>query len=238
MFVSTIAGSLVVVDVPRVYTSRVIPNLTIPVLARYDLLEKCLASIDFPVRDLLIVDNGDKLDGLTKPDMVERLRVLRMPANLGVAGSWNLAVKSFPFDPVWFICSDDVVFTPGALEAWLQVSGRDRFISSDEWPFYQFFSIGEEVVEAVGLWDEAIFPANFEDDDMEWRAGLAGFPVKRATILHGHTKQGTVFQPGLAEQNRRTYPHNEAYFRGKVAADDRSAGQWSLSRRRTLHWES
>jgi GT2 family glycosyltransferase len=215
-----------------------IPNLTVPTLTRYDLLGRLLDSLDFPIRHLLIVDNGGGLQLDRDLPTVERVTVLRMPANLGVAGSWNLAVKSFPFDPAWFICSDDVVFSPGSLELWLQVSGPDRFVSSDEWPFYQFFSIGEEVVGAVGLWDEAIFPANFEDDDMEWRAGLAGFPVKRATIPHGHTKHGTVFQPGFAHQNARTYPHNEAYFRGKVEADDRSAGQWSLSRRRTLHWES
>jgi GT2 family glycosyltransferase len=216
----------------------VIPNLTVPTLTRYDLLARLLDSLDFPIHHLLIVDNGGGFRFDRDLPTVDCVTVLSMPANLGVAGSWNLAVKSFPFDSVWFICSDDVVFAPGSLELWLGESGPDRFVTSDEWPFYQFFSIGEQVVDAVGLWDEAIFPANFEDDDMEWRAGLAGFPVKRATISHGHTKQGTVFQPGLAEQNRRTYPHNEAYFRAKVAAGDRSAGQWSLSRRRTLHWET
>lgn len=215
-----------------------ISNLTIPTLSRYDLLLGCLGSIDFPVAHLLIVDNGGGLELSADLPTVEKVTVLRMPANFGVAGSWNLAVKCFPFEPVWFICSDDVVFAPGALEVWWKKSGPDRFVSSDEWPFYQFFSIGEDVVDTVGLWDEAIFPANFEDDDMEWRAGLAGFPVKRATIPHSHTKQGTVFQAGFAQQNARTYPHNETYFRAKVEAGDTSAGQWSLSRRRTLHWEN
>jgi len=35
-----------------------IPNLIIPVLNRYDLLDRMLASIDYPVAHLLIIDNG------------------------------------------------------------------------------------------------------------------------------------------------------------------------------------
>jgi len=38
----------------------VIPNLIVPVLNRYDLLRRMLQSIDFPIRDLLIIDNGGK----------------------------------------------------------------------------------------------------------------------------------------------------------------------------------
>jgi hypothetical protein len=35
-----------------------IPNLIIPVLNRYDLLERMLQSIDYPIAHLLIIDNG------------------------------------------------------------------------------------------------------------------------------------------------------------------------------------
>ncbi len=214
-----------------------IPNLIVPTLTRYDLLANLLDCIDFPVKHLLIVNNGkESPEFIRKPGAVEKMTWLDMPANLGVSGSWNLGIKSFPFDPVWFICSDDVRFEPGALGSWFQASGPDRFVSSDEWPFYQFFSIGEQVVEKVGLFDEAIFPANFEDDDMEWRAALAGFPVQRVKIAHWHEKQGTVFKSGLAHENSRTYPHNETYFRAKVSREDTSAGQWSLNRRRLLDW--
>jgi GT2 family glycosyltransferase len=214
----------------------VIPNLTIPVLARYDLLDKCLASIDFPVRDLLIVDNGDSLEGLAKPDMVERLRVLRMPANFGVAASWNMAVKCFPFDDCWFIGSDDVEFLPGGLAKWWGESSPDDVVLSSEWPFFQFFSVGETVVKRVGLFDENYFPANFEDDDFEWRCGVAGVAVRRVDVAHRHVKQGTVHFGGVRNRNGVTYPLNEAYYRGKQSAGDVSAGQWSLERRRAQEW--
>lgn len=44
-----------------------IPNLTVPVLNRYDLLQRMLDSIDFPIRDLLIIDNGGGLDVVQFP---------------------------------------------------------------------------------------------------------------------------------------------------------------------------
>jgi GT2 family glycosyltransferase len=213
-----------------------ISNLVIPTLARYDLLERCLASIDFPVRDLLIVDNGDKLGAVSKPDLVERLRVLSMPANFGVAGSWNLAVKCFPFDDRWFICSDDVEFVAGGLATWWELSTADTVVLSDEWPFFQLFSVGQSVIEKVGLFDENYFPANFEDDDFEWRCGVAGVGVRRVKIAHRHVQQGTVRFQGVRNRNNETYPLNEAYYRGKRSAGDVSAGQWSLERRRAQEW--
>jgi GT2 family glycosyltransferase len=213
-----------------------IPNLTIPVLARYDLLSRCLASFDYPVRDLLIVDNGNKLGELEKPATVERLHVLRMPANFGVAASWNLAVKCFPFDDRWFICSDDVEFRPGGLQQWLEQSSPDNVVVSTEWPFYQFFTVGENVVDRVGLFDENYFPANFEDDDFEWRCQSAGVEVRKIDVNHGHVGQGTVRFEGVNNRNNVTYPLNEDYYRGKRSTGDTSAGQWSLQRRRRQEW--
>ena len=36
-----------------------IPAMIVPVLNRPDLLERLLASIDYPVADLLVIDNGN-----------------------------------------------------------------------------------------------------------------------------------------------------------------------------------
>jgi hypothetical protein len=41
-----------------------LPNLIVPVLNRYDLLRRMFQSINYPIRDLLIVDNGGELDGM------------------------------------------------------------------------------------------------------------------------------------------------------------------------------
>lgn len=95
-------------------------NLTVPVLNRYDLLARMIGSIDFPIRHLLVIDNGassvmEDIE-IDVPDVVEHTTYLPMPANLGVAASWNLGIKSFPYDDRWFFASNDVVFRPNALE--------------------------------------------------------------------------------------------------------------------------
>ena len=214
-----------------------IPNLIVPTLNRYDLLQEMVLSIDFPIRHLLIIDNGGELGEIDIPARVEKTTILRMPSNLGVAGSWNLGIKSFPHDPVWFIASDDVTFEPGTLEDWFGMSSSGRMIISDEWPHFQFFSIGEAWVGVVGLFDEAIYPANFEDDEYRWRAGCLGFEMLEADLPHQHTQQGTVFHSDFKDKNAKTYLLNESYFVCKRLDKDLSDGFWSLARRRINSWE-
>ena len=214
-----------------------IPNLIVPTLTRYDLLQRLLSSIDYPIGHVVIIDNGNMIDQLKLPAEIKELTVLTMPANLGVASSWNLGIKCFPHDSMWFICSDDVEFEPGALEAWFEASGPDRLVTSEQWPHYQFFSVGEDVIERVGLFDEALHPANFEDDDFEWRAAKQGFDALRVAIDHSHVGQATVFDGVNREKNKQSYPLNEIYFRYKQSQGDLSSGEWSLDRRRTLSWD-
>ncbi len=49
-----------------------VPVIVIPVLNRYDLLERCLESIDYPVGTLLIIDNGGKAGLHDQPWLVDR----------------------------------------------------------------------------------------------------------------------------------------------------------------------
>jgi GT2 family glycosyltransferase len=84
-------------------------NLIVPVLNRYDLLQRMLDSVDVSVEHLLVIDNGPGSD-LTFNGSFKKVTVLHMPANLGVSGSWNLGIKSFPYAQRWFIASNDVVF--------------------------------------------------------------------------------------------------------------------------------
>ena len=170
------------------------------------------------------------------PDIVEQVTYLPIPANLGHAASWNLGVKSFPFSDRWFICSDDVEFAPGALEQWCKASLTVSLTISNEWPFFQFFTVGEQVVERVGLFDENLFPANFEDDDYTWRCEAAGVPIVMVEIPHTHVKQGTVFHGNFPRENSRTYPANEKRFQDKQAKNEFVAGEWSLSIRRANEW--
>ncbi|NDG20000.1 MAG: glycosyltransferase family 2 protein, partial [Betaproteobacteria bacterium] len=38
-----------------------VPVVIIPVLNRYDLLERCIDSLDYPIEKLIIIDNGGKI---------------------------------------------------------------------------------------------------------------------------------------------------------------------------------
>ena len=214
-----------------------LPNLIVPTLSRYDLLQRMLNSLDYPIAHLLIIDNGSQLKNVAVPNCVVKVTILSMPANQGVAGSWNLGIKCFPFSDRWFIASDDVEFQSGGLQSWFEQSAQDLVTVSDEWPFFQLIAVGENVINYVGLFDEGIHPANFEDDDFERRCEATGFQVVRVPIAHSHVKQGTVFDGMNAAKNAVTYKSNEEYYRHKVATSDLSPWQWSLQRRRENSWD-
>ena len=87
-----------------------IPVLVVPVLNRYDLLEDMLNSINYPIDNILIIDNG----GEFKTD--RNIKVLNMPANLGLSASWNLAIKCFPHAKYWLFASADTKWSETALQ--------------------------------------------------------------------------------------------------------------------------
>ena len=218
-----------------------IPVMVLPTLTRHDLAVQMLASIDCEVGLLVIVNNHPSANfdafGLV-PRCVQDYRVYDMPANLGVAGSWNLGIKCAPFAPWWMVVSDDVVFAPGALAAFADKCLPNVLTVSNEWPHYQFFGVGEEVVSEVGLFDENLYPANFEDDDFQRRCEAAGLQVLQVGVPHTHVKQGTVHAPEWAAQNTRTFAANESYYKQKILHEDFSPGEWSLDIRRANDWST
>ena len=214
-----------------------LPNLIVPVLNRYDLLRRMLASVNFPVRDLLIIDNGGEFYDVLHSEFIENIRVLNMPANLGVGGSWNLGIKSFPNDDRWFFASNDMVFLPGAYES-LCEARRDEITLSDMFPHWHTFSLGDEAVSRIGLFDECgFFPAYFEDNDYMRRAEYCDITVRRISIPTEHDNSSTIRSDSRYNaMNDQSFRRNSAYFHEKIARQDYSAGQWSLDVRRLNDW--
>jgi len=216
-------------------------NMIVPVLNRYDLLQRMLDSVDVPVGHLLIIDNGasgvENDIELNVPECVEHTTYLPMPANLGVAASWNLGVKSFPYDDRWFIVSNDVQFHPGALER-LSEARRDAITLSSMFPHWQAFCLGYEAVRRVGLADEAFFPAYFEDSDLNRRAVRYGVPIVQMQIPMMHDNSSTLnSDPHFVGRNSNTFSNNQEHYSNKVANNDFSAGGWDVQRRRQNGWE-
>jgi GT2 family glycosyltransferase len=213
-----------------------IRNLTVPVLNRYDLLERMCKSIDYPVGHLLIIDNGGGIEHWEKPDMVEKLTVLSMPCNLGVAASWNLGIKSFYNDDVFFFASNDMVFERGAL-ARLGDARRDAVTLSDQFPHFHTFAVGVDVVARVGLFDESFFPAYCEDVDFLWRCEREGVPVEKWRIPTRHDNSSTIgSDPSLMSQNSNTHSANLALMDWKRSNMKAEALPFDVMRWRRQAW--
>ena len=213
-------------------------NLIIPVLNRYDLLRRMFQSINYPVRDLLIIDNGGEFYDVLHSEFVENVRVLNLPSNLGVAASWNLGIKLFPHDDRWFFASNDMVYGPGALES-LSAARRDEITLSDMFPFWHTFCIGEEVVKRVGLFDEALYPAYFEDNDYQRRALHQNVHIRSISIPTRHENSSTIrSNPELDKKNTTSFRSNSIYYNDKMARQDYGQGTWSLERRRRNAWDT
>lgn len=208
-------------------------KLIVPVLNRYDLLQRMVSSIDYPIEHLLIIDNGNGIESLEVPDLVEKVTILPMPTNQGVAGSWNLGIKCFPFEPVWFFSSADTVYLSGALEQ-LASATPDAITLAGSFPHWQTFAIGEEAVRTIGLFDENLYPIYFEDNDYTKRAESAKIPIRYIDIPVMHDNSSTInSDPKFATANNRTFGDNQRYFDTKLEGN----WDWSVDRRRKNYWE-
>jgi len=217
-----------------------IPNLIVPVLNRYDLLQRMLDSIDHPVKHLLIIDNGstqvEEDQQLNIPESVENTTYLPMPSNLGVAASWNLGIKLFPMDNRWIFASNDMWFHPGQL-AKLEQAQPDELTLVADFPYFHTFAVGEDVVQRIGLFDEAFFPAYFEDSDYIARCEYHGIPITHLDLKTGHDNSSTIKSSSTMRfRNNTTFQNNQRWYDMKQRNGDHTQGGWSLNIRRENDW--
>jgi GT2 family glycosyltransferase len=213
-----------------------ISNLTVPVLNRYDLLVQMLDSIDYPVKHLLIIDNSGKLEYVPQPEPVDKLTVWNMPANFGVAASWNLGIKAFRNDDVFFFASNDMRFQPGGLKA-LGRAERDAVTLSHQMPYFHTFAVGVDVVARVGLFDESFFPAYCEDIDYLWRCEREGITVNRVVIPTSHDNSSTIGSDlNYQSANTVTYPQNAELLKWKQNNMKAEALPFNVMRWRRQDW--
>lgn len=214
-----------------------IPAMIVPILTRPELLHRLLGSIDYPVRHLVIIDNGGVLPlGQQVVENVQRTSVIHMPANLGVSGSWNLGIKATPMAPWWLVVNFDAWFPAGSLARFDNEASRDALMLGGGAPPWCAFALGDRALDAVGLFDEALHPAYFEDDDWLRRAKAAGVTVDRSDIPVHHDNSSTL-AAGYQRHNDVTFQANADYYRDKVARGDTGPGGWTLERRRALSWD-
>lgn len=212
-----------------------IPVYIIPVLNRFDLLEQTLDSIDYPIENILVIDNSNSY----KTNR-QNVHVLNMPANLGVAGSWNLGIKCFPHAPYWLIGSNDTAWVPGNLQKFEEASSKNKLILSIQ--LWNTFSLGSNIVRNIGLFDENYYPAYSEDTDYMERLRINGLldnivwstaPVKQLGM-----SLTVKSNPSFFEKNIFTNKENNNYRMNKISENNVHLNclQYDLQRRINHEW--
>jgi GT2 family glycosyltransferase len=214
-----------------------IPVMIVPVLTRHDLLDRMIMSINYPVKDLIIINNGARdYDYLPVWNQwVHKIWHLKMPTNLGVAGSWNLGIKSTPFSNWWLFVNFDTQWPADSLKMFYEQSNtEDIVLSTQGWCA---FSVGYKVVKKVGLFEENLYPAYFEDNDYQRRAELQNINISSSFIPIEHDNSSTIRQGGYMAQNDRTFPKNYEYFKHKVQNNINHELPYDIKIRRENEWQ-
>lgn len=125
-------------------------------------------------RALLIIDNGDipleplRVEGL-------HVEVVRPPRNIGCAGGWNqICAWAFNQELPVVILNDDCAVAPDTFER-LFADSNPAFICARN---FSCFRVDPAIYRSVGCFDEAFYPAYFEDTDYRRRLALAGIPIE------------------------------------------------------------
>jgi GT2 family glycosyltransferase len=214
-----------------------IPVIGFATLRRFDLADRLLASIDYPVEHLVIVDNsGTGTWNPVKPDFVVNMWILRVPFGVGLVGAWNLVIKSTPYAPYWVLINDDAWFEPGALKKIEENVDTDALNFVDCEPKWSAPIFGEGMIARIGLYDERFYPLYFDDNDMERRVNHYRVPINYIDAKVHHENSSTL-NSGFHEKNSKSYSANSILYARKGAASDFTSGHWDLMIRRANRWD-
>lgn len=141
-----------------------IPVLIVPTMIHYDLLQKMINSIDVQIDELIIIDNGGKLKSIECSN-ANKISIINMPRNLGVATSWNLGIKLTPYSKWWMIASDDIIFNPDKLQKIIDSNFDSIVFNKMNDRFFSAFAIHENLINKIGLFNEYFYPGVGEEID-------------------------------------------------------------------------
>ena len=201
-----------------------IPVIGAPFVTNPYWLNRLIASVDYPVKNFVVINNNgrgefdaerDAMCYMTHP-YIENIKVCHMPANIGVAGAWNLIIKCFLMEPYWVISNDDVAFGPGLLEEIhneMTANEHLGMIHPNEGDYklgaYDLFVIRDTIVQTFGLFDENTYPAYCEDADYIMR--LHHRPIQKLIgtkngYMHGHASGKDYYNENAGSQTKKSSP--------------------------------
>jgi hypothetical protein len=190
-------------------TQKSIPVVGTAVVNSNFWVTRLLMSIDYPVDNFVIINNNgrgeldDDLDNLKKINhkFVKNIKIVHLPANIGVSGAWNLIIKCYMNSPYWVIANDDVSFGPGVLEEMSTKIENDSnlgLIHGNPGAFgvgsWDLFLIRDIIIQHFGLFDENLYPAYCEDADYIMR--FIHRPIKKILSLEKPYYHGLEISDG------------------------------------------
>ena len=185
-------------------------------------VRRMIMSVDYPVENLVIVNNNGRgiidqeLDEIARMshDFIDKIKVVHMPANIGVAGYMNLVIKCYMNAPYWILVNDDIAFKPGCLQEMAEYYQEDPDwgmvhpnVGDFELGSWDCFAIGESVIRLFGLFDENTYPAYCEDADYIMR--MTNMPIKKAvgcenTFIHGHADAENYYDDNGGSRTKKS----------------------------------
>lgn len=187
-------------------------GMVVPIYKNFPGFAELMQTVDHPVYPV-IIDNWN--------------------INRGVARAWNLGLEVCLSRGISqaLVVNDDILFREGTIDKLISDLESMTFTSAlndrdfvptetreyEEQPEFSCFAVNvNDFVQTVGFFDEKIYPAYFEDNDMHYRMKLAGTPALRR-------KDAPVFHRGSVTQNwdggmvvsSPQFEKNRLYYRTK-----------------------
>tara|TARA_R110002126_G_scaffold290225_1_gene446716 strand:- start:2396 stop:3148 length:753 start_codon:yes stop_codon:yes gene_type:complete len=178
----------------------------IPILATQTLngvknVKKLIESVDYPVEIFSLILNNENFDILidlkkycdSKPnEFIDKIEISWHPTNLGCAPSWNYHFKQYPYAEYFVKADDDIEFSKGDLEVMSNtLANGNHMVFFNRGTKYACFGISKKTLKIVGLFDENVWPANYEDDDFQNRLRLSNINDTFLEIDIKHISSGT-----------------------------------------------
>lgn len=181
------------------------------------LIERLANSIDYPIRDKVVVSTGDHAAVAQWQKSHPSWRHIINPQGPCLASAWNMAPKIFDGEPSVLILNDDAAFLPGWLQRICQAADHNLgfpFLCTDATESFSHFVWNRCGWETLGTFDENFWPIYFEDADMKVRVKLSGSQIGHMF----HVSDRPVIHEKRAAGNRWTelihgcYLFNREYF--------------------------
>ena len=159
-----------------------IPTICVLTLIRHDLLKRLIKSINYYVDHFVVLFQGghNNFDfDSVKNSYIKKITFINVDFNIGCSRGWNYLIENFP-SPYWLICGDDTFFESGTLQniydfmadeknndvGWCCFNEKDKNNSVVATSNFSSFIFTQLMYDNVGLFDENIYPAYYEDFDL------------------------------------------------------------------------